>query len=179
MLFRLRRAIVCGKRRSMMLIREMRPDDLSAVMLIQKRCYHAITPESPAVMASKLAAGAGCCFVCEEKKRVVGYLLGHPWRSDSAVALHQELEELPEECDSLYLHDMAVLPEMRGRGVGELLLRRFEEAARARKLAGSHLVAIQGAETFWRRMGYREKPGVDMEKLAGYGTAAFLMAKAF
>ena len=91
----------------------------------------------------------------------------------------QSVEELPEECDSLYLHDMAVLPEMRGRGVGELLLRRFEEAARARKLAGSHLVAIQGAETFWRRMGYREKPGVDMEKLAGYGTAAFLMAKAF
>ena len=118
-------------------------------------------------------------FRLRGKKRVVGYLLGHPWRSDSAVALHQELEELPEECDSLYLHDMAVAPEMRGRGVGELLLRRFEEAARARKLAGSHLVAIQGAETFWRRMGYREKPGVDMEKLAGYGTAAFLMAKAF
>ena len=133
-----------------MLIREMRPDDLSAVMLIQKRCYHAITPESPAVMASKLAAGAGCCFVCEEKKRVVGYLLGHPWRSDSAVALHQELEELPEECDSLYLHDMAVLPEMRGRGVGELLLRRFEEAARARKLSGGGWDTARSRASTWR-----------------------------
>ena len=36
-----------------MLIREMRPDDLSAVMLIQKRCYHAITPESPTDWAKR------------------------------------------------------------------------------------------------------------------------------
>ena len=49
-----------------MFIREMRLDDLSFVMRVQRCCYHAIVPESQAVMESKLTIGPGCCFVCEE-----------------------------------------------------------------------------------------------------------------
>ena len=94
-----------------MFIREMRRNDLPFIMRIQQCCYHAIVPESQAVMESKLTIGPGCCFVCEEGNQVVGYLLGHPWRSDSVVALHMELKELPSECNCLYLHDMAVLPK--------------------------------------------------------------------
>ena len=80
-----------------MFIREMRLDDLPFVMRVQRCCYHAIVPESQAVMESKLTIGPGCCFVCEENNLIVGYLLGHPWRSNSVIALHMELKELPPE----------------------------------------------------------------------------------
>ena len=140
-----------------MFIREMRLDDLPFVMRVQRCCYHAIVPESQAVMESKLTIGPGCCFVCEENNLIVGYLLGHPWRSNSVIALHMELKELPPECDCLYLHDMAVLPEMRGKKIGEQLLYKFETEALRRKIRYVFLVAVQGAETFWLRMGYYKK----------------------
>ena len=158
-------------------IREMRRNDLPFIMRIQQCCYHAIVPESQAVMESKLTIGPECCFVCEEGNQVVGYLLGHPWRSDSVIALHMELKELPSECNCLYLHDMAVLPEMRGRRIGEQLLYRFETEALRRKMRHTLLVAVQGAETFWQRMGYQQKNDTDSIKLSSYGTTAFPMIK--
>ena len=160
-----------------MFIREMRLDDLPFVMRVQRCCYHAIVPESQAVMESKLTIGPGCCFVCEENNLIVGYLLGHPWRSNSVIALHMELKELPPECDCLYLHDMAVLPEMRGKKIGEQLLYKFETEALRRKIRYVFLVAVQGAETFWLRMGYYKKNNADTIKLSSYGTPAFSMMK--
>ena len=88
-----------------------------------------------------------------------------------------ELKELPPECDCLYLHDMAVLPEMRGKKIGEQLLYKFETEALRRKIRYVFLVAVQGAETFWPRMGYYKKNNADTIKLSSYGTPAFSMMK--
>lgn len=108
-----------------MFIREMRRNDLPFIMRIQQCCYHAIVPESQAVMVSKLTIGPGCCFVCEEGNQVVGYLLGHPWHSDSVIALHMELKELPSECvafdsDPLYSPGERAVARVRGLSRGVL-----------------------------------------------------------
>ena len=39
------------------------------------------------------------------------------------------------------------------------------------------LVAVQGAEKFWQRMGYQQKNDTDSIKLSSYGTTAFPMIK--
>ncbi len=101
---------------------------------------------------------AGRLFVAEAEGRVVGYVsvLG-ACRSDA-----------PDDGDApfAYVDDLVVLPEHRGRGYGQALLRRAEEYAmrcgqsslRLRVKAGN-----QSARTFYARGGYAEYE-VELEK---------------
>ena len=149
----------------------MNPRDIDGVMAVQRKAYFAIEPENADVMESRVLRAPGCCFVWEEKSRIRGYLLGHPWHGEGVPPLHQRLENLPESCELLYLHDLAVDPDARGRGIAGELLRRFLAVAPELNLRESRLVAIQGAERFWASHGYRI-----IRPVTTYGTTAYLMA---
>jgi predicted N-acetyltransferase YhbS len=65
------------------------------------------------------------------------------------------LTALPDRPDTLSLHDLAVAPEARGHGVARTLFAAVHALARERGFASVSLVAVQGSDPFWARLGFR------------------------
>lgn len=83
--------------------------------------------------------------------------------------------------DTLYLHDMAVLPALAGRALARALLQALWVQARERGLRFSALVSVQGSQAYWQRQGYAVQPpasAAQAAQLAGYGDGAVYMVRA-
>jgi N-acetylglutamate synthase-like GNAT family acetyltransferase len=61
---------------------------------------------------------------------------------------------LPDQPDSLYLHDLALVPDARGAGAGARATRIALEIAAAHGLRHIYLLAVNGAETYWASHGF-------------------------
>ena len=161
-------------------LRQMLPADMPAVLHIQRRAHGAGFVESAAVLQRKLELAPRCCWVAEREGQMLAYLYSHPWQGGSPPAVHQLLVELPLQADVWFVHDLALDPAMQGRGLASRL---FQHACSQARLAGrtrSLLVALAGAEAFWRRQGYRRldarvhsTPEADLT--TAYGAGACLM----
>ena len=102
--------------------RPMMAADLAAVERIAE-IVHPAYPESEEVPAERLALFPAGCLIAEGALgEVLGYAVSHPGRLGRPPALDSRLGELPSDADCLYLHDVALLPEARGLGLGELLV---------------------------------------------------------
>jgi len=155
-----------------MIITFMTSADLPHVDRIQRQAYKADLVESIEALASRLRMAPKFAFVARDGGDCLGYLLAHPWPADQSPGLQNSLEILPENCDALHLHDMAVDPAHAGRGIGRALLGALTEAARAAGFSQITLVAVQGADTFWNKMGFLAVRRVD-----GYDDGALLMRR--
>lgn len=67
-----------------------------------------------------------------------------------------DLQPAHERGPSAQIRYCAVDERVRGRGVGQALLRRFEEEARGRGIGRMWMDAREGAVKFYERMGYRD-----------------------
>ncbi len=72
-----------------------------------------------------------------------------------------------QEDGALLLDHLFVLPEAQGRGIGKLLLRRAEDAARARGLKRLVLESDAHAERFYQRHGFETKDARASQSIAG------------
>lgn len=157
--------------------RKMERADLSAVAVISDLVHERFS-ERPEIYAERLALWPGGCFVHERSGRIDGYLISHPWRRCDPVPLDAELGGLPGDVDSWYLHDLALLPEARGTGAGAAAVDRVVSRARAAGFAEISLVAVNGADRFWERRGFRRiETQALTEKLASYGPGTFYMVR--
>jgi GNAT superfamily N-acetyltransferase len=139
---------------------------------------HAELPESPKVFEEKLRLFPAGCFVLTEHARVVGYSFCHPWRLRSIPPLDQLLIRLPASPDAMLIHDVAVLPQARGRGSTAVLVGSIETLAK--RLAISHLalVSVYNTREFWARFGFEEIADSTLaDKLASYGATARYMVR--
>ena len=101
--------------------------------------------------AKTLADPNGILLLAERDGRVIGALIG-------------EVEENPEGSDTFaipdrvaHLHDLAVLPDARGGGVGRALMDRFEAELRARDVVSYGLDVMagnEGARRFYEALGF-------------------------
>jgi ribosomal protein S18 acetylase RimI-like enzyme len=137
-------------------LRAIRADDWPEVLAIQAECYTQLDPEPLTVLQSKWLCSPRSCFAITHRGRLVGYCLAHPWVVDLPPALYQELNTLPG-ADSLYLHDIAISARARGLGAGRLALERLEGLARELGLGSLSLVAVQGADGYWQKMGFQRQ----------------------
>lgn len=90
-----------------------------------------------------------------DEGRLLGYVFSHPWLDDEVAPLGVVEGELPNATSCYYLHDCAVLPDVRGLGYGRQLAR---AALHAGVLAGYRkftLVAVGGTERYWGHLGFR------------------------
>lgn len=155
----------------------MRDADLPAVAALADR-IHLAHPEAPEVFAERFRLFPQGCLALREDSAVVGYAIAHPGRLGAPPRLNTSLEELPERADCLYLHDIALAPEIARRGHGSDLMARLVELAIDIRLPCLALVAVGGSAPFWERLGFRavDDPAL-RAKLASYGTGAAYMLR--
>ena len=131
------------------------PGDLDAVMWVQEQGYAPELLEGPEVFRAILAHQPDLCravLADSEKRRVVGYMVAHRVRDTAAPPPLGEAPgpgSFPEE-GPVFIHDVCLLEEARGRGLVTRLLGEIQEGA----VHGMCLVAVQGTEAMWRRHGF-------------------------
>ncbi|MGE8375460.1 MAG: GNAT family N-acetyltransferase [Diaphorobacter nitroreducens] len=160
--------------------RALTPADLPALLAVQRACYGDAYVESAEVFARRLASPVNCSLVLEHEGRVAAYLAAYRSLLGKVTPLHGDFDAVPAP-DTLYLHDMAVLPACAGRGLARALLARLLPRARAAGLRHTALVSVQGSQTYWARQGYAVHPVHDAAQqrhLDSYGAGAVYMAQA-
>jgi GNAT superfamily N-acetyltransferase len=157
--------------------RSMVAADLVAVERIAE-IVHPAYPESEEVPMERLALFPAGCLIAESPVgAVLGYAVSHPSRLGRPPALDSRLGVLPADADCLYLHDVALLPEARGLGLGDSLVVLLRALAARSGLALLALTAVNRSAPYWRRRGFLDHSGdgVLAAKLTSYGDDAVYM----
>lgn len=159
--------------------RPLNLQDLPGLLAVQRACYGAGYIESASVYARRLASPAQCSLVIEQAGRICAYLAAYGSAQGKVTPLHGDFETA-DPPDTLYLHDLAVLPELGGQGLAQALLTALWHGAAARALSRSALVAVQGSQGFWERRSYAVHQLQDVQQrqsLAAYGEGAVYMQR--
>jgi len=106
----------------------------------------------------------GCWACANDKDEVVGYMFGHPWKSDSVVPLDCRGLVIPKDADCYYLHDIAVIPKYRRQGIAKRLFEIGVEVARKRGFKQIKGVAVLGSVTYWQKQGFKALEEIDYGK---------------
>ncbi|WGD55817.1 GNAT family N-acetyltransferase [Bradyrhizobium sp. CB1650] len=152
--------------------------DLPAISAIATRIHPAL-PERPEVLADKMRLCPDGCLVLARENEIVGYGLAHPWSQHQIPPLDGFLEKLPDDADCLYVHDVAILPAVRGGGAARAYVAAIERLARSSGIATLALVSVYGTRSMWERLGFQALPAdaVLRRKLACYGEGATYMLR--
>jgi GNAT superfamily N-acetyltransferase len=155
----------------------MTKGDLADVQVLADT-IHVDHPEDPLVFVERLRLYPQGCAVLEVDGRLIGYVLSHPWHYGEPPALNSQLGEIPSNATTYYVHDVALLPDARGKGyaieTGDWLI----EHAAGGGFLNLSLVAVNGSQPFWEKLGFRVAaiPGLE-SKLLSYGPDAVLMVR--
>ena len=159
-------------------LRPLQTADLGAVLRLQAACYGPDYVEPAEAFASKLHATAALqtCWGAFDATGVLrAYAISLPVCADTMPGLHASDYRCPVAPTLLYLHDVAVGPLGRGRGLAQGLLARIEGRARSLGLARMGLIAVQDSAPFWQRLGFAPLPAMPawlQRKLQSFGEAA-------
>jgi hypothetical protein len=153
--------------------------DLPEIDRIAK-IIHPDLPERAETFAEKLALSALTCLVVCDGINIRGYAIAYPWRMNDMPPLDTLFGKLPAEASVLFIHDVALLPSVRGLGLVERLLAILSAAGRKLNLEQMTLAAVYGSEDAWFRYGFRRSPMCEklVAQSSSYGTAVY-MTRAF
>ena len=143
--------------------------DLRAVEAVGD-LVHPNYPEAPAVLDEKRRLYPEGSFVLERDRSVQGYVVAHPWRLGQPPKLNTPLQCIPADADTLYVHDLAVLPLLRGTGAGSAIVAHLANRAGRMPLS---LVAVSHSIPFWTKHGFAIAPAT----LTTYGPEARFMVR--
>ncbi|MCM2267640.1 MAG: GNAT family N-acetyltransferase [Elusimicrobiales bacterium] len=149
--------------------------DMPQVLAIAAR-LHPELPERLEVLAEKRRLFPDGCRKLMAGLDMAGYGLAHPWRLNAAPRVDAFLELLPSAPDCLYLHDVAVLSEGRGRGAAGAYVVYLEGLARKLGLGHLALVSVYGTVPLWEKLGFKSV-SAGAPPLPSYGPSAAYMAK--
>ena len=155
----------------------MAQSDLPAVCAMAA-AVHRDFPEEAAIFAERLALAPDGCFILRREEVAWGYLLSHPWRLRQPPPLNSLLHALPDKADTLYIHDLALLPQARGQGAASSIISKLEDLARLRQVSSMSLIAVSGSSPFWSRHGFAAWSAPEMAgKLGSYSAGAVYMER--
>lgn len=160
-------------------VRPLALSDLADLLSVQLACYGEGFVESRDVFARRLASPANCSLVLEREGVVCAYLAAYRSVLGKVTPLHGDFEGVPH-ADTLYLHDLAVVPANAGQGLARALLQPLWAQAAAQGLRHSALVSVQGSQAYWERQGYALQPlgdAAQRARLASYGEGAVYLAR--
>ena len=134
---------------------------------------HPTLPEAPKVFKERRRLFPEGCFVLADGKNSInGYAISHPIRRNQPPELDVLLGGIAPDADWYYIHDVAILPEFRGRGLAARVVSEIFKVAEG--FDGTCLVAVYGSGAFWARFGFLPVPveGPLELKTQGYGDDA-------
>lgn len=136
--------------------------------------------EAPDVLAERHALYHHGTYVLEVGERIAGYVLSHPWCYGTAPALNSRIGALPENADTYYIHDIALLPLARKVGAASQIVEGLIKHAIASGFPTISLIAVNGSLRFWSRFGFavEEIEGLT-QKLLSYDADARYMVRRF
>ncbi len=152
--------------------------DLDAVLRLQSTCYGPDYVEPAEAFASKLRETAPlqtCWGAFDAGGELLAYAISLPVCADTMPGLHASDYRRPPAPTLLYLHDVAVSPAGRGRGLAQRLLAHVQQRAVVLGLPRLGLIAVQDSAPFWQRLGFAPlaaKPSWLQRKLQSFGEAA-------
>jgi hypothetical protein len=162
--------------------RPMVAADLPGVLAVAD-CAHPTFPEDGAVFEERLRLYPVGCLAFSSGEDILGYAISHPWRAYDPPALNARLGELPHQPETYYIHDVALLPELRGTGAAALVVALLLARAQKETLPSVSLVAVNNSAGFWERHRFRNiasQKVVDatlIRKLRSYDDAAAFMVR--
>lgn len=156
--------------------RPLFPENIGRVSEIADE-IHADLPERQEVLEEKIRLyPSGCWKRLSPSGKIVGYGIAHAWTLHIIPPLDAFLGALPQSPDCLYVHDVALLPEARGRNAGLDYMNILKKAAAQSGILNLACVSVYGADRLWSRMGFQCVNGKSInEKIAGYGSSAKYM----
>jgi ribosomal protein S18 acetylase RimI-like enzyme len=159
-----------------LVIRPLIATDVDHILELQQLAYAGYYLESAESFAVKIAAGTETCFGAWFDGQLVGYLVAVPLRSDEPLDLNStQLQPTPmSESQVLYIHDLAVHPERRKSGLGDVLLVNLYDSASRYGIEAYSLVAVQNSSDFWAQRGFTLHEG---SPAIGYGPEAVRMSR--
>ncbi len=96
--------------------RRMHEQDIASVTAVAN-VVHLDFFEDEAVFRDRFKLYPAGCFVLARDTEILGYGISHPWKLDTVPALNAVLGELPDDTNTYYIHDIALLPEARSAGL--------------------------------------------------------------
>lgn len=153
----------------------MKAADLPVIGEIARQA-HPLFPEAPEVFAEKQRLFEPFCFTLESRNAVVGYCFAHPWRRHRVPALNRMLDSAPQSADCLFLHDVALAPEARGKGASGRLVDILDGVARRHALGAITLVSLYGSDRLWNREGFVTTE-IARSEISSYGATAVYMVR--
>lgn len=140
------------------------------------RIIHPDLPERIETFAEKIKLAPSSCLVLCDGANIRGYAIAYPWRMNDMPPLDTMIGAIPSDASVLYIHDVALLPSVRGQGRVQTLLNILSEAGRERSLSRFTLTAVYGSEAAWFRYGFRRAPMGEklMAQSASYGSAVYM-----
>ncbi len=157
-------------------IRPMAEDDLDIVMDIQFSAYHPFFQEERFVFEDRLRNFPDGCWIAEANGCPAGYLFSHPCQLNAPPKLNSALENLSEESDCYFIHDIAVNPSFRGMGIGRSLANKAKQLAVEYNFRDMALISVQNSEKFWNKMGFKRVAELTQEmaeKVESYKTGLY------
>ncbi|MDW5563142.1 MAG: GNAT family N-acetyltransferase [Methanomassiliicoccus sp.] len=135
-------------------IRPLVPSDLPEVLAVQRSAYPEVLLESSASFDRKIKLWGRGALGGFDDDVLAAYLFCHPWALGEVAPLDARNMVLPERPDCLYVHDLAVYADHRGKGWGDRLVREALAIAQEQDLGACALVAVQRSRPFWERHGF-------------------------
>lgn len=148
-------------------------EDMTEVFRIADAVYPPHLFETDDALLGRVNMGGGWCYVLDNGREIGGYCIAHPWdltipRLGMGMGMGY-----PQSFDTLYIHDLAILPAFRGAAHGSAIAQRLKRDA-ASAFGRIRLVSVNGSLPFWTSCGFHalaEKP----EGMDSYGADAVPM----
>jgi GNAT superfamily N-acetyltransferase len=153
--------------------REMSTSDIESLVRVADK-IHPDLPESDEVYAERVKLFPQGCLALVEGglDELCGYVISHPIRHRQPPVLDSLLQEIDPNADQYYIHDLAILPKARGRGLAQECINKL--LAIAKRYHTTSLISVYGTAPSWGRFGFvpeeADKPLI--EKLHDYGDDA-------
>lgn len=164
-------------------IRPLTAGDVERLLHIQTVTYGPGLQEDRDVFARRLTCAHHCSVgaVGQHDDRLLAYLVAYWAAFGHVTPLNGDFDAPPEHGRVLYIHDIAVLPDLAGQGVAQRLIGHLLAQARLQHVRQAALVAVQGSMPFWRRQGFAEHTltnATELGHLRSYGPGAVFMSTA-
>ena len=134
-------------------LRVATPEDLPGIMELQVRSYDVSLHEPVALFENILALSPATCFAASYDEDLAGYLLTYPV-PDGYEDFGKGLPAVTGVEPTLYIHDLCVSPEQRGKGIARLLYDGMIESLDVTQVKTIVAVAVQDSTGFWQKFGF-------------------------